>query len=69
MVRVGRPETMNPKVKNVSLAELGRKQVEKDNTPPDENERMKNESTVRTHKADFLNILEILIQVHVFYFR
>ena len=54
MVRVGRPETMNPKVKNVSLAELGRKQVEKDHKVPDEDERIDNERRVRKYNIRFL---------------
>ena len=52
MVRVGRPETMNPRVKNISLEELGKKQVEKDyDYSRNSHERKINEAEVRIYNS------------------
>lgn len=54
MVRVGRPEAMNVKVRNISLTELGRKQVEKDFFLNKNDQKTIKENNAEKQKSDAL---------------
>ncbi|XP_043483805.1 probable helicase senataxin [Leptopilina heterotoma] len=54
MVRVGRPEAMNVKVRNISLTELGRKQVEKDFLLNKNDQKTIKENNAEKQKLDAL---------------
>ncbi|XP_051154266.1 probable helicase senataxin isoform X2 [Leptopilina boulardi] len=63
MVRVGRTEAMNSKVKNISLAELGRKHVEKDFCLNKNEQKTRKENDAEMRKLEsLLNLVEERIE-------